>query len=104
MRLETLETFGAVSEETVEEMALGGRKKLGVDWCISVSGVAGPTGGSDEKPVGTVWIGIASPTAFWSKQFSFGDHRERNVQMSVLAALNFVRCALLGIIPEKKQH
>ncbi|HLP53396.1 MAG TPA: competence/damage-inducible protein A [Fluviicola sp.] len=102
VRPETLETFGAVSEETVTEMALGGQKKLGVDWCISVSGIAGPLGGSEEKPVGTVWIGIAGPKALWTKQFSFGDNRERNVQMSVLAALNFVRCALLGIIPEKK--
>ena len=97
-----IEEFGAVSQEVVEQMALGGREKLGVDWCISVSGVAGPNGGSDEKPVGTVWIGIAGKEGVLSKRFQFGDHRERNVQMSVLSALNYLRCVLLGIFPEKK--
>jgi len=97
-----IDAFGAVSQEVVEQMALGGREKLGVDWCISVSGVAGPTGGSDEKPVGTVWIGIAGKEGVLSKRFQFGDHRERNVQMSVLSALNYLRCVLLGIFPEKK--
>lgn len=99
-----IEQFGAVSQKVVEQMALGGKQQLGVDWCISVSGIAGPDGGSEEKPVGTVWIGIAGPERVWSKQFQFGDHRGRNVQMSVLSALNSLRCSLLGIIPEKKNN
>jgi len=97
------ETKGAVSQEVAEQMALGGKARLEVDWCISVTGIAGPGGGSDEKPVGTVWIALAGPQGVVSKQFNFGDHRERNVQMSVLSALNYLRCELLGIIPEKKQ-
>lgn len=104
VKSETLGKFGAVSQQVVEEMAQGGRERLGVDWCISVSGIAGPLGGSAEKPVGTVWIAIAGPNVLWSKQFRFGDNRERNIRMSILSALNALRCVLLGIIPEKKQE
>jgi len=96
------EEVGAVSQEVAEQMAVGGKERLGVDWCISVTGIAGPDGGSDEKPVGTVWIALAGPQGIVSKQFNFGDNRERNVQMSVLSALNYLRCSLEGIIPEKK--
>jgi nicotinamide-nucleotide amidase len=59
VRESTLEQHGAVSEECVKEMANGGMIALGVDCCLSVSGVAGPGGGSVEKPVGTVWFGLA---------------------------------------------
>lgn len=99
----TLEDFGAVSEETVLEMAAGGKKELGVDWCISVSGIAGPLGGSDEKPVGTVWIAIDGPKQKVSRKFLFGTDRQRTVQMTVLTALNLLRCEILGINIEKKQ-
>lgn len=100
---QTLEDFGAVSEETVIEMAAGGKKELGVDWCISVSGIAGPLGGSDEKPVGTVWIAIDGPNGKISRKFLFGTDRQRTVQMTVLTALNLLRCEILGINIEKKQ-
>jgi len=100
---DTLEDQGAVSEETVLEMAAGGKKELGVDWCISVSGIAGPLGGSDEKPVGTVWIAIDGPDRKVSRKFLFGSDRQRTVQMSVLTALNLLRCEILGINIEKKQ-
>lgn len=100
---QTLEDFGAVSEETVLEMAAGGKKVLGVDWCISVSGIAGPLGGSDEKPVGTVWIAIDGPERKVSRKFLFGTDRQRTVQMTVLTALNLLRCEILGINIEKKQ-
>lgn len=99
---EALDTHGAVSKEVVEEMAAKGREKLGVDICISTSGVAGPDGGTDEKPVGLVWIGIATNERTLSFQFKFGDDRERNILMTVLTALNLVRCELLGLIIEKK--
>lgn len=59
VRESTLEQHGAVSEECVKEMANGGLIALGVDCCLSVSGIAGPGGGSTEKPVGTVWFGLA---------------------------------------------
>ena len=91
---ETLEKFGAVSEEVVKEMAIGGRKKMGVDCCISTSCIAGPNGGSIEKPVGLVWIAIALPTKTIVKKFQFGDNRERTIQMTVSSALNFLRYEL----------
>jgi len=97
-----LETVGAVSREVVEQMAKNGREKLGVDICISTSGVAGPDGGTEELPVGTIWIGIATKDKVSAKKFQFGDHRERNIQMTVLTALNLVRCEILGILIEKK--
>ncbi len=97
-----LDTVGAVSREVVEQMAKNGREKLGVDICVSTSGVAGPDGGTEEIPVGTIWIGIATKDKVSSKKFQFGDHRERNIQMTVLTALNLVRCEILGFLIEKK--
>jgi nicotinamide-nucleotide amidase len=94
--------FGAVSQEVVESMALNGRKVLEVDYAVSVSGIAGPDGGTEEKPVGTVWIAVADQNGVISKCFHLGDQRERNLQMSVLSALNFLRCRLLEINLEKK--
>jgi nicotinamide-nucleotide amidase len=99
---ENLSTFGAVSREVVEQMAQNGRELLGVDVCVSTSGIAGPEGGSLEKPVGTVWIAVAVKGSVVSKKFQFGEHRERNIQMTILTALNLVRCELLGILIEKK--
>lgn len=89
--------YGAVSEEVVRQMAINGRLKLGVDYCISTSGIAGPDGGTDEKPVGTVWIGIASKDSVFAIKYLFGNNRERNIQMTVLSALNLLRCAILEI-------
>lgn len=94
---DNLEKFGAVSEQVVKQMAANGREKLGVDYCISTSGIAGPDGGTEEKPVGTVWIGIASADDVYAFKFQFGDNRERNIQMTILTALNLLRCILLGI-------
>ncbi len=95
------ETVGAVSKEVVEEMAVKGRLKLGVDYCISTSGIAGPTGGSLEKPVGTVWIAIAGPNGVFSKQFLFGNERKLNIEKTVSTALNLLRCEILGLNLEK---
>lgn len=97
-----LDTVGAVSAEVVAQMAKNGREKLGVDICVSTSGVAGPDGGTEDLPVGTIWIGIATKENVIAKKFQFGDHRERNIQMTVLTALNLVRCEILGILIEKK--
>lgn len=90
----TLQQFGAVSEEVVIEMAESGKEKLGVDYCISTSGIAGPSGGSEEKPVGTVWIAIATPKQTLAKKFNFGHTRNRNIRSTVLAALSFLRLIL----------
>lgn len=100
----TIQRHGAVSKEVVEEMAKNGIQRINVDWCISVSGIAGPTGGSEEKPVGTIWIAIASKKTIKSWKMNFGGNRERNIEMTVLTALNRLRCELLGIHFEKKQN
>lgn len=86
-----LEEKGAVSKEVVEQMALGGREHLQTDYCLATSGIAGPDGGTEEKPVGTIWIALATPNGVQSKLFHFGEHRGRNIRRSALAALNMLR-------------
>ncbi len=83
---ETIYEFGAVSEETVLEMANGAKANYGSDYAISVSGVAGPDGGSEEKPVGTVWIAVAGKTKTISKKFQFGNKRAQNIERSAINA------------------
>lgn len=86
-----LEQFGAVSEQVVKEMALSARKKFNTDFVIATSGIAGPTGGTIEKPVGTTWIAIASPEKVTTYQYLFGDNRERNIRRTSMQALNLLR-------------
>lgn len=96
VRSETLESFGAVSQECVKEMALGAVKASGAEYALSVSGIAGPDGGSDEKSVGTVWIALArNSEIIEAQQFSFGKLREQNIKKSTNAALNMLRKQLL---------
>ena len=85
---------GAVSEIVAAEMAQGGRKVLDVDVCISTTGIAGPTGGTEEKPVGMVWVAIATKNGTITKKFQYSGHRERNIHMTVLSALNLLRNSL----------
>jgi nicotinamide-nucleotide amidase len=92
-----IEQFGVVSEEVATAMALGGRTALNTDYCIATTGIAGPTGGTDTCPVGTIWIAIAGKCGVVAKKCNFGDNRERNIQMTVLSALNLLRCELLEI-------
>ncbi|MFM7596343.1 MAG: CinA family nicotinamide mononucleotide deamidase-related protein [Flavobacteriales bacterium] len=84
-----------VSEEVVLRMAEAGRERLGVDYCLSTTGIMGPTSGDSNHAVGTVWIGLAGPSKTVAKKFQFGDNRQRNIEMSTLAALNLLRLALL---------
>jgi nicotinamide-nucleotide amidase len=93
-----LENDGVVSETVARTMALNGKDRLGVDWCISTTGFAGPTGGTEITPIGTVCIAIAGPDRVVSRTFLFGDNRQRNIQMTNLAALNYLRCEILGLI------
>lgn len=93
---ETLEKFGAVSEEVVTQMAEGARKEFKTDWAVSASGIAGPDGGMEGKPVGTVWIAVAGPTGVKAKKFQFGGDRERNIAVTAITALNMLRKALIG--------
>ncbi len=92
---EALSQFGAVSEQVAIEMAANGKRILGVDYCLSTTGVAGPTGGTPEKPVGLVWIGLSGPKGTIAKSFRFGDNRQRNIEMTVLSALNWLRYQLV---------
>ena len=85
---------GVVSEKVAIEMAENGAKKLGVDVCISTTGIAGPTGGTESNPVGLIWIGLCMAGKTSAKKFQFGDNRERNIQMAVLSALNWLRFEL----------
>jgi nicotinamide-nucleotide amidase len=92
--LQTLEKFGAVSEQCVKEMAEGSKKIFQTDYAIAVSGIAGPGGATDEKPVGTVWIAVATPEKIVAKKFSYGDNRERNILRACSSALNLLRLEL----------
>jgi nicotinamide-nucleotide amidase len=90
-----IETHGAVSEACVMAMASQARKLLETDFAIATSGIAGPSGGSAEKPVGTVWIAIASPTRCIAKVFNMGDHRGRTIERTALMGLDLLRKELL---------
>ncbi len=90
-----IEKHGVVSKEVVEQMALGGKKTIGTDYCIATSGIAGPDGGTKEKPVGTVWIAIATPNGVLSKLLNLGEHRGRNIRRTALLAMNLLRKELL---------
>jgi nicotinamide-nucleotide amidase len=87
VRPETLLEFGAVSEEVVREMALGTQKSMGVDYSIAISGIAGPDGGTDDKPVGTVWMAISGPNKIITHQGSYGSVRSLNIERSAMHAL-----------------
>lgn len=93
---DTLAQYGAVSEQTVCEMAQGALKTLGVDVALAVSGIAGPSGGTPDKPVGTVWMAVADKNRTLTQKHLFGRDRVKNIQLSGTYALNFVRKFLLG--------
>lgn len=88
---EVLRKYGAVSQIVVEQMAQAIRKKYKTDYSIATSGIAGPTGGSAEKPVGTVWIAVSTPEKTISEKFLFGTNRERTIQKAAHAALNLLK-------------
>ena len=86
----TLIEFGAVSEQTVKEMAKGAVDKFKTDYSIAVSGIAGPDGGMPGKPVGTVWIAIGAKDKVVAKLFTFGNKRIQNIERSATAALTML--------------
>ena len=93
---DTLRLHGAVSRETVIEMARGVRTALGADIGVSVTGIAGPAGGMPGKPVGTTWIGLSARDGDWARKFVWGGDRRANKESSALAALQFVLDYLNG--------
>jgi nicotinamide-nucleotide amidase len=92
----TLAAHGAVSEEAVREMVAGVKERFGADYAIATSGIAGPDGGTPEKPVGTAWIAIAAPDGISARHYIFGEGRENNIRRTSLQALSLLRKKLLG--------
>lgn len=88
---ELINSVGAVSKEVVEMMAQQAKELFNTDYSLAVSGIAGPSGGSAEKPVGTVWIAVASAKQTISKKFNFGDTRERNIIRAGITALGMLK-------------
>ncbi|MDA8211774.1 MAG: competence/damage-inducible protein A [Clostridia bacterium] len=94
---DTLLTYGAVSEQTAREMAGGIREKMGTTLGLAVTGIAGPDGGTPEKPVGLVYIALASAQEVMVKKFQFGGPRKNIKLLTANAALNLVRLYLLSL-------
>ncbi|MBA7589108.1 Nicotinamide-nucleotide amidohydrolase PncC [subsurface metagenome] len=90
-----INSFGAVSEPVVQQMASGIKKIFKTDYSIATSGIAGPDGGTPEKPIGITWIAIGTPDKLISRKYLLGDHRERNITKASLIALNMLRNSLL---------
>ena len=93
----TLIAHGAVSEETIREMAEGVRKRFQTTFGLATSGIAGPDGGTPEKPVGTVWIALATPQQTITKKLTLGGDREQNIHQAAISLLNLLRKVLLNI-------
>ncbi len=93
---QSLEQFGAVSEQVVTEMAKGALQTLGTDYVIAVSGIMGPDGGTPEKPVGTVWIAVGSVEQIVARTFQFRFDRLRNMQLTGVNAFNMLRKQFLA--------
>jgi nicotinamide-nucleotide amidase len=92
---QTLIKYGAVSREVVEEMAVGSLNLLSTDYSIAVSGIAGPDGGTSDKPVGLVWIAVASVNSLEVEKYIFSNNRSINIQRASYSALNMLRKLLL---------
>jgi len=92
----SIEDFGAVSQQVVEQMAVGSCKAIGSDYAIATSGIAGPDGGTEEKPVGTVWIAVASADKVISEKFVFSKERGRNIRMASMTGFNMLRKLMLN--------
>jgi len=86
----TISKYGAVSEETVKEMAEGCRKKFSTSYAVSTSGIAGPSGGSPEKPVGTIWIAVTDKFETVAKKYNIPKDRINNIKFASIAALTLL--------------
>ena len=90
-----IEKCGVVSQEVVEHMATGVRDLMEADFGVATTGIAGPSGGTEETPVGTVWIGVASSSGVVSKCFNFGKDRENVINRATIAAYEMLRKQLI---------
>jgi len=95
---EILHTVGAVSKEAVEQMAVAVRAKMNTDYGVSVSGIMGPSGKTDEKPLGMVWIGVASKEKVHSKVLYLRFDRSRNIEVTATQAINLLRLLIINKI------
>jgi nicotinamide-nucleotide amidase len=93
---EIISKYGAVSKETVERMATGAQKLFRTDYAVATSGIAGPDGGTPEKPVGTIWIGISTRDKTFAEKYTFGNDRVINIRRFSLAALNQLRKQIIS--------
>ncbi len=91
---ELLERHGAVSEQVVLAMARGARDRMGTTWAVSTSGIAGPSGGTSEKPVGMVWMAVSGPDGERAWCHRFGSQRERIVQRAARKVLTILHHAI----------
>ncbi|MFI5137464.1 MAG: competence/damage-inducible protein A [Sphingobacteriales bacterium] len=94
VKKDTLERYGAVSKETVTEMAEGALHNFKSDYAVAVTGIAGPDGGTPDKPVGTVWIAVANTNKTLVKKLTFGNKRKQNIERSAISALNMLNTLL----------
>jgi nicotinamide-nucleotide amidase len=92
---DTLDNHGAVSAETVFEMAVAAKELIKTDFAIAVSGVMGPDGGTDEKPVGTVWVAVAAKSGTITKKFQTRYGRHQNIEVTAINALNLLRQTII---------
>ncbi len=92
----TLENFGAVSEQTAKEMVAGALKAINTDIAIATTGIAGPTGGTPEKPVGTIWLAAGTKDDIKTLKLQLGKNRLKNIETSTVLALNLLRKFLLS--------
>jgi nicotinamide-nucleotide amidase len=93
---EVISKYGAVSRETIESMSVGAMKLFNTDYAVATSGIAGPEGGSPEKPVGTIWIGISTRDKTIAEKYNFGNDRVINIRRFSLAALNQLRKQIIS--------
>lgn len=94
---ETLSQFGAVSEQTATEMVQGALANFKSHYAIAITGIAGPDGGTEDKPVGTVWIAVASTQKMEVKKFTFGNKRLQNIERSAISALGMLNTLLADV-------
>ncbi|MCC9136254.1 competence/damage-inducible protein A [Pontibacter silvestris] len=97
---DTLAQYGAVSEDTVRQMAEGIRMKFNTDIGVATSGIAGPDGGTPDKPVGTIWIAYADKDKTVTKLLSYNKDRILNIEYTTIAVLNLMRQSLLATVEE----